>query len=116
MKFNKYHGMLCAICRFVHKYEMAGRISEESNEAFNATLAEIKKRLRCMPTILTRIEVMNARTQSNLNGDILEHKIQLKLATTATQRGPQKAKAKVADNLSITKRVDEFIFLRVKNI
>ena len=71
MKFNKYHDMFCAIRRFVHKYEMTGRISEESNKAFNVTLAEIKKQLRCMPTTMTRIEVTNARTQSNLNGEIL---------------------------------------------
>ena len=55
---------------------------------------------------------MNAITQSNSNGDILEHKIQLKVATTGKQRGPQKAKAKVADNLSITKRVDEYYLLK----
>ena len=36
MKFNKYHGMFCAIRRFVHKYEMVGRISDESNEAFDS--------------------------------------------------------------------------------
>ena len=112
MKFNKYHDMFCAIRRFVHKYEMAGRISEESNEAFNATLAEIKRRLRCMPTTSTRIEVTNARTQSNLNGDILEHKIKLKVATTGKKRGRQKARAKVADNLSIIKRVDEYYLFK----
>ena len=65
-----------------------------------------------MPTILTRIEVTNARTQSNLNGDILRHKIQLKVATIGKQRGLQKAKAKVADNLSITKRVDEYYLFK----
>ena len=41
---------------------MTGRISEESNEAFNATLANVKSRLRCMPTTSTRIETTNART------------------------------------------------------
>jgi len=43
MKSNKYHGMLCAIRRFVHKYEMVGKISEESNNAFNTAIAEVKK-------------------------------------------------------------------------
>ena len=33
--FNKFHGMFCTIRHFIHKYHMAGRISEESNEAFN---------------------------------------------------------------------------------
>ena len=50
---------------------MTGRISEESNEAFNATLANVKSRLRCMPTTSTRIETTNARTQANLNEEVL---------------------------------------------
>ena len=91
MKFNKFHGMFCTIRRFVHRYEMAGRISEESNEAFNGTLADIKAMLRCMPTTTTRVEVTNARTQSNLNGDIMQEKIVLKTGITGKKRGPQKS-------------------------
>ena len=46
MKFNKFPArMFCSICRFIHEYEMAGRISEESNEAFNATPVNVKSRL-----------------------------------------------------------------------
>ena len=40
----------------------------------------------------------NTRTQSNLNGEILDHKIELKDATTGKKRRPQKARTKVADN------------------
>jgi len=53
--FNKFHDMFCIIHRFIHKYEMAGRISEESNEAFNSTLVDIKTRLETMPITTTRI-------------------------------------------------------------
>ena len=80
--FNKFHGMFCTIGEFVHKYEMTGRVSEESNESFNATLAEIKYRLKCMPLTKQRIEITNAQTQGNLKGDILEEKISLKNAIT----------------------------------
>ena len=45
-KFHKFHVMFCTICEFVHKCEMTGCVSEESNESFNVTLAEIKERLK----------------------------------------------------------------------
>jgi len=41
------------------------------------TLARVKERLICMPTTTARIEVTNARTQSNLKEDILDHKVAL---------------------------------------
>jgi hypothetical protein len=39
----------------------------------------------------TQVEVMNARTQSNLNGDIMQEKIVLKTGITGKKRGPQKS-------------------------
>jgi len=66
---------------------MAERVSEESNEAFNLTLADIKTRLRCMPTTTIHVEVTNARTQSNLKGDILGHRVELQEGITEKERG-----------------------------
>ena len=74
-------------------YEMTGRVSEESNESFNATLAEIKDRVKTMASHTQRIEITNARTQGNLKGEILDEKVQLKRATMGNKRGPQKARA-----------------------
>ena len=68
--------MFCCICWYVHTYEMVDRISKESNGVFNATLADIKTRLQCMPTTSTRVEVTNTRTQSNLKGEILVHRVE----------------------------------------
>ena len=112
MKFNKFHGMFCAIRKYVHEYHMAGRISEESNEAFNATLAEIKGRLRCMPVTSTRIKVTNARTQSNLNGEMLDNKVKLKAQVSGKKRGPQNVKAKVLCNLTISNEVREYVVFK----
>ena len=42
MKFNKFHGMFCTMRRYVHTFHMVGIISEESNEAFNEILIEVK--------------------------------------------------------------------------
>ena len=86
MKFNKVHCMFCTIYRFVHRYEITERVSKESNEAFNGALANIKTRLRCMPTLATRFEVTNACTQSNLNGNIMQEKIVLKTGITGKKR------------------------------
>ena len=38
--FNKFHGMFCTIHHFIHKYHMAGRDLEESNEAFNSLMGK----------------------------------------------------------------------------
>ena len=59
-KFNKFHAMFCTIREFVHRYEMTGRVLEESNESFNGTLAEIKDHLKSMPGTKQRIGVTNS--------------------------------------------------------
>ena len=56
----KFHAMFCTIREFVHRYEMAGRVSEESNDSFNGTLAEIKDRLKSMPGTKQQIGVTNS--------------------------------------------------------
>ena len=108
-KFNKFHAMFCTIRNFVHCYEMAGRISEESNEAFNGTLAEVKARLRCMPTTEKRVEVTNARTQSNLKGDILEEKLVLQSSIVGKKRGPQKARVRASDEVMVVTSVGGYL-------
>jgi len=82
----------------VHKYERIGRVSEESNKSFNATLTEINYRVKCVPMTKQRIETTDAQTQGNLKGDILEEKISLKKAITGKRRGPQKPRVRTLDN------------------
>ena len=96
-KFNKFHGMFCTIREFVHQYEMTGRVSEESNESFNATLAEIKDRVKSMTSAKQRIEITNARTQGNLKEDILDDKISLQKSITGKKRGKQKPRVRALD-------------------
>ena len=98
MNCNKFHGMFCFIRRFVYTYEISDRISGESSEIFNATLAHVKSRLRCMPTTSTRIET-NARTQANLNGKVLDHKVELQDALKGKKRGAYKTRIRKADDM-----------------
>ena len=44
-KFNKFHAAFCTARDYVHAYHMAGRVSEESNESFNAVLGNVKELL-----------------------------------------------------------------------
>ena len=96
--FNKFHGMFCTIRHFIHKYHMAGRVSEESNEAFSGTLAKVKRLLACMPATVGRIELVNARTQGNLKGEILEPKLIIRSAIVGKQRGPYKSRLESANS------------------
>ena len=110
--FNKFHGLFCTIRNFVHKYEMTGRISEESNEGFNGTLADIKERLRCMPSHKERIHLTSAQTQGNLNGNILEEKLAIRASIEGKRRGPQKDKVQIADERSVVGGSGDSVLLR----
>ena len=90
-KFNKFHGLFCTIRNYIHEYHMSGRVSEESNEAFNGTLAKVKALLRCMPGTIQRVELTNARTQGNLKEEILNEKIEILKSIEGSKRGPQKS-------------------------
>ena len=101
--FSKYHGLFCTIRKFIRKYKIAGRISKESNEVFNSTIAAINT--------TTHIEVPNARTQSNLNGEIVQHEVELKKAITGKKRGSQKARFRTVDNMKLASMVDYMLSL-----
>ena len=49
---------------------MAGRVSEESLEAFNAVLARMKELLRAMSTIVQRQKKANEHLQGNLKAEV----------------------------------------------
>ncbi len=99
--FNKFHGMFCTVRRFVHTYEMAGRISEESNEAYNGTQADTKAILSCMPCDSKRIQKITERAQGNLKGEVLKSRVQIVKKSSGKKRGPYKRKARVVEDSSL---------------
>ena len=99
--FNKYHELFCTIRGFVHTYHMAGQILEESNKAFNGTLAFTKTNLRSMQSTNNRVQVTTVQTQGNLKGGILNDKLTIQRRLDKGKRGPQRAKEKVIDKRSI---------------
>ena len=103
--FNKYHGLFCAVRRYVHEYEMSGRVSEESNEAFNATLEEIKKVLRSMVSHRQRINKIDERSQGNIKGGVLEKRLMIEEAKKGTKRGPYKKRVKSAGNEEVLSEI-----------
>ena len=62
-----------------------------------------------MSTTTTRIEVTNARTQSNLKEDILDHKVAPQVGISGKARGPQKAKISDAYDMSMTNMSGECV-------
>ena len=70
IKFNKFHGLFCATRDYIRKHGMAGRVSEESLEAFNAVLARMKELLRAMSTIVQRQKKANEHLQGNLKAEV----------------------------------------------
>ena len=65
-KFNKYHGAFCCNRHFVHYFNMAGQVSEGSNKAYNATMANVKKIIECMHLHKQQIKKITQRSQGNL--------------------------------------------------
>ena len=107
--FNKFHGLFCTVRAFVHKYEMAWRVWEESNESFNAVLAKVKGILACMPATVGRVELIDARTQGNLKGEILQPKLIIMKASEGNKRGPYKIRATSAKSVKIVSSVVGYV-------
>ena len=63
----------------------------EQYEAFNGTLAKVKRLFGCMPGTVQRVELTNARTQGNLKGDILDEKLAILKSIQGSKRGTQKS-------------------------
>ena len=82
MKFNKFHGLFCTVCKFVHEYHMMCRVSEESPEGYNATLAKTKRLLNRMPFKNKRVQTITARTQANLKEVVLEPRLVIQSSVT----------------------------------
>ena len=95
--FNKYHGLFCAIRRFVHNFEMAGRVSEESNEAYNATLQILKSVLMRMPSNNQCVQKITEQAQGNLKGDVMESRLAINEKKKGKKRGPYKPRARLSD-------------------
>ena len=97
MKFNKFHGLFCTLRRFIHKYQMAGRVLEESNEAYNGTLWFVKGYLKSMPNTKQRVHTTTSREQGNTKGPIPEARLHVQKVSTGNKRGPQQAKARAVE-------------------
>jgi len=106
-KFNKFHGLFCATRNFIHKFGMAGRVSEESLEAFNAVLAEIKKVLRSMPVTTVRMNKINERIQGNLKQDVVKDRVMIEEKYTGAKRGKYRPRKRYDDGTKVVGLVRE---------
>ena len=99
--FNKYHGLFCTVREYVWVFEMTGRVSEESNEAYNAKLEEIKKVLQCMVIHKQRVRKWNERSQVNLKGEVVGHKKEIVNKIKGNKRGPYGARKRTFDDREV---------------
>ena len=97
MKFNKFHGLFCTVCKFVRQYHTTGRVSEESPEAYNATFAETKRLLNRMPIKNKRVQTTTARTQENLKGVVLEPRLAIQKKIKGKKRDPLRPRVRTLD-------------------
>ena len=88
--FNKKHGLFCTFRNFGHVFEMGGRVSEESNEAYNGTLKNAKRSLARMPSNVKRINKINERGQGTLKQKVYRHRLAIKKSIQGKARGQQK--------------------------
>ena len=109
--FNKFHGLFCTVRHFVHKYHMTGRLSEEGNKSFNSTLDSKKGILKSMPATVGRVSLVNARTQGNLNGEVLAPKLKVANKCQGSKRGCYKARVARDVNVKmVSSVVDEVVY------
>ena len=91
----------CTVRDFVHAFEMAGRVSEESNEAYNAMLRILKEILKQMPSRKKRIEKITERSQGNLKGDVVESTLAIQNRIKGGKRGPYKPRVQEDDETEL---------------
>ena len=103
--FNKFHGLFCATRNFNHKYGMAGRVSEESLESFNAVLAEVKSVLRGLPTTTGRMKKINERMQGNLKEEVSKDRMMIEEKYTGAKRGKYKERKRYDDRTKVVSSV-----------
>ena len=90
--FNKLHFLLYHLPGYVDLWEMLGIVNEESFKAFHAKLVSVKDDLSGMPSITSRVNTTNARTQSLLKEEIMKLNVELHAATTGKKTGKQENK------------------------
>jgi len=105
VKFNKFHGLFCATRNFIHRYGMAGRVSEESLESFNAVVAEIKKVLRSMPTTTGRMKKINERLQGNLKEEVVKDRVMIDEKYTGAKRNKYRPRKRHDDRTKVISSV-----------
>ena len=88
---------------------MAGRVSEESNEAYNGTLDDTKTTLRCMPSHTRRINKVTERSQGNLKGEVLESRLVIQKAKKSRRSGPYKHRVLDQDRRAVRILTEEYI-------
>ena len=76
----------------MHRYHMTGRILEESNKAYNATMTDVKMFVRCMPTDKKRIKKIAEGLQGNLKGEVATSRLEILRKRKGKERGPYKAR------------------------
>ena len=86
---------------------MTGRVSEEGNESFNSTLDKKKDILKSMPATVGRVTLVNARTQGNLNGEVLVPKLKVAGACKGSERGCYTPRVRSDANVKMVSSVVE---------
>ena len=122
--FNKFHALFCAIRSFIHKYHMAGRVSEESNESFNHVMDKKMTLLASMPITVGQVNLVNARTQGNLKADVSDKKMSIVEKGKGKKRGPygprqrydNGTKVVTSVNGSVTFRGEQYFKLTNSNL
>jgi hypothetical protein len=83
---------------------MAGRFSEESNEAYNDTVASLKIFVKCMSSHEQRINKINERAQRHLKGEVIKCRLQIDTKATTKRRGPYKPRPVALDDRTVVHR------------
>ena len=92
---------------------MAGRVSEESGEAYNGALKVTKNVLSAMRTDRSRISKITERQQGNLKGEVMMNRLKIEETRKGKKRGPYKATVQTRDNRSILR--DNEVYRMVDN-
>lgn len=105
--FLKMHHWLCGMPRFIEKYQMFYRVSEESFESIHPVMEKTKSNLKPMVSTEKRLHNMYRRFQVSLAAPVEAGKTKLQDKITKGPRGPYNASQATRRQESLTCAIDE---------
>ena len=94
---------------FVHRYKAIGIFSEKSCESYMSVLEKQKERLRGVPQIERRVNLISGRDQVNLKTSVYDPNMKILKKSIGSPRGKYKPRERYNNNTKVVTSVVDIV-------